>query len=172
MRKLIALGTVLALVTILVVPTLLMLPGVAFAIPSGPGTGNTTIGGTLPQQTITVNAPTGMSFGTFTLGWNGPISGSGNVTTNMVTSFSLAAAASGTGYMSSGASSFANQLQIGPDGTAYVNANPGFNYSTSLDSNGNYHFNLYAKQLIVASDAALPTGSYSITITFTATITQ
>lgn len=162
----------LALVAILVVPL------AAFA----DTTGGTEITGTFVAPSLSITVPGTFGFGDFAQEWNYAGPGDGNVTfsqgSSQYTGWSMTAL--GDSNMSSGGTPLTNYLLISSDNLNWLIANGGGPATIGGNSYGpgtltytggvgvDLPFSLYAAQYIVPGDQA---GAYSITITFTASMT-
>jgi hypothetical protein len=147
------------------------------------------VNGTFVGPSASINAPSAIGFGTFVPGWNyaGPSTTAGSVTVGgSAGAVPWTVTALGNGWMTDGANQLSNPLLIGNsgtggpwcianggaasiDGTPYPTATPSTLTYTGTVSSSNLAF--AAAQYISASDASLPAGVYSDTITFTLSIT-
>ena len=134
------------------------------------GGNGTTVSGTMPAESITVGAPSAISFGTFTLGMNGPFP---SATPGTVTAFAdtwQVDVTASSASMKSGGDALTDYLQISSGDTWHnCAASPTIIFSymgnpTSLP--------FEAQQNIVGSDLSMGAGAYTITITFTGHITN
>jgi hypothetical protein len=155
----------------------------------GGSTGNSTVSGTLATATVSISVPSSLSFGNLKSGWNvTDWTNNGSSPTNLgsvtvtpgssgVTSWTVTA--QGGANMMNGGTSLTDPLLIGPsngawscaDGTSSGTLN-GSSYSGMYTATGSAAlgtFNLWAAQYGASTDST--PGSYSITITFTATCT-
>jgi hypothetical protein len=149
-KNILALGLVLALVAVMVMP-MAALAGTT-----------TSVSGTL-GATITVSAPSGITFSTFVVGINNANSINGTVSTTGATTWHVTAADStNAGFMKKGSTPLTDELTIcDTSGGTFVLAHTGITYSSPTT------LALYAKQVVVGGDMA---GTYSTTITFTGTV--
>jgi len=138
----------------------------------------TNVTGTVAGPTITVNAPAGLSFGTFKTGSNivadnttSGTQGSVVITLNSANTVNwqvTAVDSTNLGYMKNGSTPLFNKLSISASNGSWVLANTGINYTGTYSTGSPFSF--YSNQTIdMTHDTA---GSYSITITFTATISS
>ena len=152
-NRILVLGMVLALVAALAVPV------VALA----GSTGTTTVTGT-QASIIEVTAPSAISFGTFSVGWNSKYSDTAGTVACNGTTWHVDAKDEKTpnaGLMTSGSNTLAGKLQISKVDSGYVGADAGITYTNTTT------LPFYVKQNVLASDKA---GAYTITITFTGVI--
>jgi len=177
MKRVLFLGLVLALMAILAAPA-----AVFAAPPPTPATGTTDVGGDYVAASLSMNAPDALSFGTFVQGWNyaGPSIGNVTFIQNSDTQYTgWMVTALGDANMKDGSTPLSNYLLIG-DGVSWLIANGG---GPALIGGNSYGpgtltytggpgtllpFSFNAAQYIVPADVA---GSYSDTITFTASVT-
>lgn len=153
MKKLLILVAVLALVAVLVVPV------AAFA------DNTATVSGTMPAESITVGAPSAISFGTFTLGMNGPFP---SATPGTVTAFAdtwQVDVTASSASMKSGGDALTDYLQISSGDTWHNCAASPTNIFSYTGNPTSLPFE--AEQTIVGSDLSMGAGVYNITITFT-----
>ena len=134
--------------------------------PGSSGSG-TTVSGTMPEESITVGAPSAIDFGQFVLGMNAPrSSGTAGTVTAFANNWQVNVTASNGGFMRA-AQDLATQLQISDGTISWVGAGTGFSYlgnPTSLP--------FEAEQNITGTDISHGAGSYTITITFTGALTN
>jgi hypothetical protein len=138
--------------------------------PGSSGSGNATVSGTMPAESITVGAPSAISFGTFVLGMNGPVwSGTAGTVTAFADTWQVDVTAS-SASMKSGGDALTDYLQISSGDTWHnCAASPTiiFSYMSNPTS-----LPFEAQQNIVGSDLSMGAGAYTITITFTGHITN
>ena len=133
--------------------------------PGGPS--DALIGGfTVVARSITVSAPANFSLGALVRGIDNKVHGpNGSVTTNSQNwQVTATGADSNDSHMNNGTASLSNRLEISKDGsTNWVPANGSLTY-TQTDGTT---LTFWAQQYVAPAD---PIGSYTITITFTGSI--
>jgi spore coat protein U-like protein len=164
-KRMLTLGIVLALVAAMIIPA---------AVTAD--TGNTDVTGGIVGATITITAPPAINLGMLAWGDNtGNSTGSVSVTANSrnpsQSNWQVSAVdqkSPNTGYMvKSGPTPLASgMLQISPDNSSWASANTTITWTGN--TSGTHNIPFYVKQAINQVEAA---GNYSITITFTASIT-
>jgi len=164
-KRILILGVVLALVTAMIIPAAVVAD-----------TGNTDVTGNIVAATITITAPPAINLGILTWGDNtGNSTGSVSVTANSRNPSqsnwqvsAIDAKPSNTGYMvKSGSTPLASgKLQISPDNSSWNTADTAITWTGNMS--GTHSIPFYVKQTINQVEVA---GNYSITITFTASIT-
>jgi hypothetical protein len=164
-KRMLILGVVLALVAGMIIPA---------AVLAAPG--NTTdVTGNIVGATITISAPSPINLGMLVWGDNtGNSTGSVNITPNsrnpsqsdwQVTA--VDAKTPNKGYMTkTGPVALGNELAISPDNSTWNSADTTATWTGN--TSGTHSIPFYVKQTISAVEA---TGNYTITITFTASIT-
>jgi hypothetical protein len=161
---------ILLLGIVLAVIAAISVPAAVFAI----GSINTTlVTGSIVEATVTVTAPSAIAFGMFVVGDNiqqSTTDGTVVVTANSRNGANVhwQVAANDTangGFMKTGATPLNSKLLISKDGSSYANADtPGITYTGT----GAGTLPFWAKQNITGNETV---GSYSITITFTGSVT-
>jgi hypothetical protein len=161
---------ILMLGIVLAVIAAISVPAAVFAI----GSINTTlVTGSIVEATVTVTAPSAIAFGMFVVGDNiqqSTTDGTVVVTANSRNGANVhwQVAANDTangGFMKTGATPLNSKLLISKDGSSYANADtPGITYTGT----GAGTLPFWAKQNITGNETV---GSYSITITFTGSVT-
>lgn len=154
-RRIIIIAALAALAALLAVPALAL------------GGNTTTVSGTL-NATISVTAPDNINFSTFAVGTNTASSLDGDVSVTGATQWQVTAKDEKTtdaGFMTKTGGKLTNKLQISKDNSNYYTADTGITYNNP----GENDLDLYVNQVVTSQD---PAGTYSITITFTGTVTQ
>ena len=165
-KRMLVVGVVLALVAAMIIPAAVVAD-----------TGTTDVTGNIVGATITITAPSAINLGMLVWGDNtGNSTGSVSITPN---SRDLSASnwqvvaydqkVSNTGYMTkTGPVALGNKLQISANNSTWNPADNATATTWSGTTSGTHSIPFYVKQTISAVEAA---GNYTITITFTASIT-
>lgn len=190
MKKIICMALLLALVAVLALP---MMASAA----TKDGTGTTIVGGSIVGVGVTVTAPSGLAFGTLvasttvannktaTAGSINVTAGSGTITGWTVTVAQLTGVAT-LGYLASGATSkLTDPLLVAKTSAdpffsvAAIGNNTPINGTTWTDTRLTYigsavgatPLPLYARQWVETADLSLTPGAFTLTLTFTGTVT-
>ena len=163
-KRMLIVSVALALVAAMIIPATVVAD-----------TGTTDVMGNIVGATITITAPSAINLGMLVWGDNtGNSTGSVNITPNSrnpsQSNWEVTAVDAKTpnkGYMTkTGPVALSNMLQISPDNSNWNAANTTATWTGN--TSGVHSIPFYVKQTISAVD---PAGNYSITITFTASIT-
>ena len=140
------------------------------ATPAMAVTGTTDITGNV-AGVIEVTAPVAISLGNMALGDNASGVKTGTIKANAAwTMTAKDVKVTDPGYMVAGGNKLTSKMQISKDDTTWLDADAvsPLTYSGTATAQGGDSFNFYAKQNVVWADPVAD--SYSITITFTATL--